>query len=107
MGGDLGRDRLTSPGQFVRGVGLDDRFPEVDAPGRKGTMNIRDGEPRTLLEAQSAYPVLPPAGASAEQQREFYARRAEMFMRIATVDPDHKFEALACVGLEREKAEQT
>jgi hypothetical protein len=62
--------------------------------------------PRTLLEAYAWRPFSPPTGASLDEQRAFYQSRAEMFAQVAESDPDHRFEALANAGLERERVEK-
>lgn len=50
-------------------------------------------------------PLTPTAGTSPAEE-EFFLRRADMYRRVAVSDPDHHFEALACAGLEQEKADR-
>ncbi|MEV4317820.1 AMED_5909 family protein [Actinocrispum sp. NPDC049592] len=59
----------------------------------------------TLVQANAVTPMMPPAGADLEEQREFYQGRADMYREVAKTDPRHYWEAMACAGLEQERAD--
>jgi hypothetical protein len=61
-------------------------------------------EVTTLDQANAVMPLVPPMGMTPEDQAEFFMHRADMYRRVAVSDPNHHFEALACAGLEQEKA---
>jgi hypothetical protein len=58
----------------------------------------------TLDQANAVMPLIPPEGMRPAEKEEFFLHRADMYRRVAASDPDHHFEALACAGLEQEKA---
>ncbi|WP_143230338.1 AMED_5909 family protein [Actinosynnema sp. ALI-1.44] len=60
----------------------------------------------TLQQAYSVTPMLPPVSATARQKCEFYREREAMFRDVAKTDAQRYWEAIACVGLEKEKADQ-
>ncbi|TCO65730.1 AMED_5909 family protein [Actinocrispum wychmicini] len=60
----------------------------------------------TLGDANSVRPMMPPGDATAQETRDFYQDRADMFRSVAEKDKDHYWEAMACAGLEQEKADQ-
>ncbi|MBP2329291.1 hypothetical protein JOF56_009676 [Kibdelosporangium banguiense] len=60
----------------------------------------------TLSQANSVLPVQPADDAGLDEKRAFYEARAAMYRRVSESDPDHYWEALACAGLEQEKADE-
>jgi hypothetical protein len=61
-------------------------------------------EVTTLDQANAVMPLIPPEGMPPAEKEDFFLQRADMYRRVAVSDPDHHFEALACAGLEQEKA---
>ncbi|MFC5103224.1 AMED_5909 family protein [Kibdelosporangium philippinense] len=59
----------------------------------------------TLADANAVTPMTPPEDASLGEQRDFYQARADMYRRVSETDRRHHWEALACAGLEQEKAD--
>jgi hypothetical protein len=64
------------------------------------------GDPVTLEQANSVFPLSPPVNATLAEKRDFYQRRADMYRKVADTDQRHYYEALACAGLEQEQADK-
>lgn len=63
-------------------------------------------EPRTLREAYDNVPRCPRSDATPAEQAAFYDARADAFARVATLDRDHHYEALAVSGFSRDQARE-
>jgi hypothetical protein len=87
-------------------LAYDLRFPCVKETRRYLEVHVRGMalEVTTLDQANAVMPLVPPEGMSPAEKEEFFLHRADMYRRVAVSDPDHHFEALACAGLEQEKA---
>ncbi|HEX3781521.1 MAG TPA: AMED_5909 family protein [Pseudonocardiaceae bacterium] len=69
-------------------------------------MSGTNGQPRTLGEAHDALRrAWPLHQASAHDWLAHHERAAQLYQRIAQIDPSHHYEALAFAAIEREDAE--